>query len=117
MPRPKPKALTPGEIVAQYVIGINEGLQACHAKFSRSPVPLLRVPGGELVIKQSTMSSKDKDRLFAADTKTKETGEFTLTLQLEEESPEAWRLRLGDIKLVDADGNVVPFLPLSADDS
>lgn len=117
MPRPKPKELTLEEIVAQHIIGVNEGLLACAAKFAQVPIPLLRAVNGELVVKQAVMTSKERDRLFAADSRSKETGEMTLTLQLELESDAAWRMRLGDITVVDAEGNVIPFPPLPADDS
>lgn len=84
----------------------------CLARFAAVPLPLMTPVSGQLVIKQMVARSVEHDKLFAADTSAKQVGEMTLTLDLERESEAAWKLRLGDIKIIDENGNEIPFPPM-----
>lgn len=110
MPR-RVEPLPLDKVVADHFAAVNQGWLQAAALVHEVPLPLLRPVRGKLIIEQATSHSKEHNRLFAADAKTKQTGLMRLEMDLELEGPLDMGLRLGDVTVTLPDGTVVKFPP------
>lgn len=88
---------------------MNEGWLRVVAGLGEVPSPLLRPISGRIVIDQAVTHSKERNRLFAADTKAKTTGTLHVEFELELETEGLLALRTGSVAVTAPDGTVTEY--------